>query len=457
MAIEKGVTHIVDVEAGAAVPPEGHLLYARDTDKLYKSDGSTLTELSTGGGSYSDEQAQDAVGAMVDTTLVYTDATPLLSRAALTGDVTASSGSNATTVSNNVVTFAKMQDIATDSLIGRDTAASGDPENILLNSTLSMDGAGNLQRSALTGDVTASAGSNATTIANDSVSDAKLRNSSALSVIGRSANSSGDPADIAGATVGHVLQVLSGPTIGFGTGLRRPSWDNPPASPHSYDDEFDAGTLNAKWTIGSAGTTAAAVAGTIDHTASLTTPIVDVATVPGWLCFQSDNSSVGTMWIEQAYSPSTNATFFFKVAGNARSTNVNHEGNVWIRLINSGAANESIVFHHIKDGTNHSVALQVINAGVSTVVTPANKAGENTPIGPWYLVMWKKSNVYHAGFATSDGLFTYMDAGSVTKTGKTTFDKVQVGFSTANETPSIIDGVDFFRYKASLDYSLVNP
>lgn len=44
------------------------------------------------------EEAQDAVGAMVDSTLVYNDATPQLSRAALTGDVTAPQGSNATTL-----------------------------------------------------------------------------------------------------------------------------------------------------------------------------------------------------------------------------------------------------------------------------------------------------------------------------------------------------------------------
>ena len=44
------------------------------------------------------ELAQDAIGAMVDTSLVYVDATPLLTRAALTGEVTASQGSNATTV-----------------------------------------------------------------------------------------------------------------------------------------------------------------------------------------------------------------------------------------------------------------------------------------------------------------------------------------------------------------------
>lgn len=45
---------------------------------------------------YTDEMAQDAIGAMVDATLVYVDATPLLTRAALTGAITVAQGSNAT-------------------------------------------------------------------------------------------------------------------------------------------------------------------------------------------------------------------------------------------------------------------------------------------------------------------------------------------------------------------------
>lgn len=77
---------------------------------------------------YTDELAQDAVGAMVDTSLVYVDATPLLTRAALTGDVTASQGSNVTTIANDAVTLAKMADMATASLIYRKTAGTGDPE-----------------------------------------------------------------------------------------------------------------------------------------------------------------------------------------------------------------------------------------------------------------------------------------------------------------------------------------
>lgn len=89
---------------------------------------------------YTDERAQDAVGAMVDTTLVYVDATPLLTRAALTGDVTAAQGSNATTIANDAVTFAKFQNITTDRLLGRDTAGTGDVEEISLGTGLAWSG-----------------------------------------------------------------------------------------------------------------------------------------------------------------------------------------------------------------------------------------------------------------------------------------------------------------------------
>src|SRR5687768_15595425 len=61
--------------------------------------------------SYTDEQAQDAVGGMVADTatidLTYTDATPELKA----------------DVKDGSITFAKMQDIATDRLLGRDTAS----------------------------------------------------------------------------------------------------------------------------------------------------------------------------------------------------------------------------------------------------------------------------------------------------------------------------------------------
>lgn len=66
-------------------------------------------------------------------------------------------------------------------------------------------------------DFTVTAGQSVTAIViNDSIDNSKLRNSAGLSVIGRSANTTGDPADIVASTDGHVLR-LSGTTLGFGT------------------------------------------------------------------------------------------------------------------------------------------------------------------------------------------------------------------------------------------------
>lgn len=54
-----------------------------------------------------------------------------------------------------------------------------------------------------------------TLIADDAVTDAKLRNSAALSVIGNPTNALASPADIAAGTDGHVLR-RSGTSVGFG-------------------------------------------------------------------------------------------------------------------------------------------------------------------------------------------------------------------------------------------------
>jgi hypothetical protein len=79
-----------------------------------------------------------------------------------------------------------------------------------------FSGAASLTNADLTGAVTTS-GTLATTLANDIVANANLRNSGALSVIGRSANSSGDPADISASAASDAVLRESGSTVGFGT------------------------------------------------------------------------------------------------------------------------------------------------------------------------------------------------------------------------------------------------
>lgn len=118
------------------------LLVAGTNVTLTYNDGAgTLTVDVTGSGSYTNEEAQDAVGAMVDSSLVYVDATPLLTRAALTGDITASQGSNTLTIGNDKVTYAKMQNVsAASKLLGRGDSGSGDPQEITVGSGLTMTG-----------------------------------------------------------------------------------------------------------------------------------------------------------------------------------------------------------------------------------------------------------------------------------------------------------------------------
>ncbi len=84
------------------------------------------------------EATQDAVGAMVDASLNYVDGTPLLQRAALTGDITASAGSNATTIANDAVTFAKFQNITDARLLGRSAGSTGDMQHITAGNGLTL-------------------------------------------------------------------------------------------------------------------------------------------------------------------------------------------------------------------------------------------------------------------------------------------------------------------------------
>jgi hypothetical protein len=57
-------------------------------------------------------------------------------REALTGDVTASAGSNTTTIANSAVTYAKIQNVANQRILGRNTAGSGVVEELTSSQVL---------------------------------------------------------------------------------------------------------------------------------------------------------------------------------------------------------------------------------------------------------------------------------------------------------------------------------
>jgi hypothetical protein len=161
-------------------------------------------------------------------------------RAALTGDVTANANNNSTTIANDVVTFAKMQNSAEAglSVIGRSTSGvadfaeiTGSDGQVLRRSGTTLGfgtiASAGIEDGAVTEDkIGAGAVTNAKIgagavgtdkIGNDAVTFAKLQNSASagLSVIGRSSSGAADFAEIT-AEDGTVLR-RSGTSLGFGT------------------------------------------------------------------------------------------------------------------------------------------------------------------------------------------------------------------------------------------------
>ena len=112
-------------------------------------------------------------------------------------------------LADDSITDAKLRNSGALSVIGRSANSSGDPADI--SATAASDAVLRESGSVLGFGTVATGG-----IANDAVTDAKLRNSGALSVIGRSANSSGDPADISASAASGAVLRESGSTIGWG-------------------------------------------------------------------------------------------------------------------------------------------------------------------------------------------------------------------------------------------------
>jgi hypothetical protein len=112
-------------------------------------------------------------------------------------------------VPNDAITNAKLRDSAARSVIGKATTGVGDPADIVaaIDTVLGRDGTADLAFGRVV----------TNQIEDNAVANTKLRASGALSVIGRSANSAGDPADISAVAASGAVLRESGSTLGFGT------------------------------------------------------------------------------------------------------------------------------------------------------------------------------------------------------------------------------------------------
>ncbi len=162
-----------------------------------------------------------------------------LESAAITGDVAVAANGTTSTIQPGVVTNAKLAAMAQATIKLRASGTgSGDPIDGTITQALDMAGTtrGSLPlRGAATWAVLVPAATDLPLCSNgigsdpsyrqlatgglldDAVTDAKLRNSGALSVIGRSANSTGAPADISATPASDAVLRETGSTIGWGT------------------------------------------------------------------------------------------------------------------------------------------------------------------------------------------------------------------------------------------------
>lgn len=171
----------------------------------------------------------------------------------LTGPVTAGpgTGSQPTTITDNAITYAKIQDVSAASrVLGRGSAAgAGDTQELTLGTNLSISGT-TINAASSGGTVTTTGSPASGDLAKFSGSTSITNwSAAATSVVGRSANSAGTPADIASSVENHVL-VRRSSVLGFtleqSIGYWSPLTNGDPVSPELIFDSF--GDTIAVWT-----------------------------------------------------------------------------------------------------------------------------------------------------------------------------------------------------------------
>jgi len=221
------------------------------------------------------------------------------------GDITVS-GSGATwTIDNDVVTYAKMQNVsATDRILGRITTGAGDTEELTAANVRTIinvaDGANAYVHPNHSGDVT-SVADGATTIANDAVTYAKMQNVVADNVIlGNNSGAGGIVDELTATEVRTLINVENGADV--------TDTANVTAAGALMDSEVDADiktlSLPASTTISTFGASIIDDADEATFKATVNLEIgVDVQ------AYNADLTSLATNWVQASASGASSLDF----------------------------------------------------------------------------------------------------------------------------------------------------
>lgn len=329
------------------------------------------------------------------------------------GDITVSGSGTVMTIDNNVVTYAKMQDVsATDKLLGRVTAGAGDIEEVTFtdfaqslvddvdaSAARTTLGLGTLatqsgtfsgtssgtntgdQTITLTGDVTGSGtGSFAATIANNSVTYAKIQDVSATDkLLGRSTAGAGDIEEITCTSAGRALlddvdAAAQRTTLGLGTLATQSGTFSGTSSGTNTGDQTITLTGNVTGSgTGSFATTIAAGAVTLSMMANMAT-----ASILG-------RNTAGTGSPEVLSASTTKTLLSLNNVENtalstwAGSTSLNTFGANSVTLANMATIATASILGRNTAGTGN---VEVLSAATTKTLLSLNNV-ENTALSTW--------------------------------------------------------------------------
>jgi hypothetical protein len=241
---------------------------------------------------------------------------------------------------------------------------------------------------------------------------------------------------------------------GFAPRRRAPSLDDPPTTPHAYDDEFDGLTLDPKWTRSSGGTFdditpidpyAAFATG---HRTSLN------GYRPSWWMVQG-SSTGGTVLLYQSVVLPTDCFIWARCSFNCRYSAVTNndtdvELGLWEDVAGLPSANNR-VYMHLNETDTNTIQAQGgrVTAGVDASTLTRNLGPQSVGVDSLcqtacYVGIQKLGTTYHTMLGQPNGNWTIL----ASQVHAGTLPYLMINLTTVGSAAPgcMITGCDFIRF-----------